>query len=120
MGSHFHDWIDYSGVAFSIALLEWGRTFSDFWGKAWFSLAHNHKHKDIRTRRMAYLTQFSIPALLNPMINKMTDEASTILLFKCSFEAWVKMIYDWSKSALCLCLCLSMSTQFSLIIKART
>ena len=56
MGSHFHDWIDYSGVAFSIALLEWGRTFSDFWGKAWFSLAHNHKHKDIRTRRMAYLT----------------------------------------------------------------
>ena len=120
MGSHFQDWIDYNGAAFSIALLEWGRTFSDFWGKAWFSLAHNHKHKDIRTSRMAYLTQFSIPALLNPMINKMTDEASTILLFKCSHEAWVKMIYDWSKSALCLCLCLSMSTQFSLIVKART
>ena len=33
MGSHFHDWIDYNGVAFSIELLEWGRTFSDFWGK---------------------------------------------------------------------------------------
>ena len=48
MGSHFHDWIDYSGVAFSIALPEWGRTFSDFWGKAWFSLAHKHnKHKHI-------------------------------------------------------------------------
>ena len=30
MGSHFHGWIDYSGVAFSIELLEWGRTFSDF------------------------------------------------------------------------------------------
>ena len=32
MGSHFHDWIDYNGVAFSIELLvlEWGRTFSDF------------------------------------------------------------------------------------------
>ena len=28
MGSHFHDWIDYNVVAFSIALLEWGRTFS--------------------------------------------------------------------------------------------
>ena len=27
MGSHFHDWIDYNGVAFSIELLEWGRTF---------------------------------------------------------------------------------------------
>ena len=106
MRSHVHDWIDYNGVAFSIALLEWGRTFSDFWGKAWFSLAHNQKHKDIRTRRMAYLTQFSIPASLNPMINKMADE----LLFICSHEVWVKVIYDWSKSALCLCSCLSMST----------
>ena len=33
MGSHFQDWIDYNGVAFSTALLEWGRTFSDFWGQ---------------------------------------------------------------------------------------
>ena len=33
MGSHFHDWIDYTGVAFSIELLEWGRTFLDFLGK---------------------------------------------------------------------------------------
>ena len=30
MGSHFHVWIDYNGVAFSMELLEWGRTFSDF------------------------------------------------------------------------------------------
>ena len=30
VGSHFHDWIDFNGVAFSIELLEWGRTFSDF------------------------------------------------------------------------------------------
>ena len=48
----------------------------NFGSKAWFSLAHKHKHKDMRKRRMAYLTQFSIPALLNPMINKMADEAS--------------------------------------------
>ena len=27
MGSHFHDWVDYHGVAFSIELLEWGRRF---------------------------------------------------------------------------------------------
>ena len=27
MGSHFHDWIDYSGGAFSKELLEWGCTF---------------------------------------------------------------------------------------------
>ena len=33
MGSHFHGWIDYNGAAFSISLLEWGRTFSDFGGK---------------------------------------------------------------------------------------
>ena len=33
MGLHFHDWIDYNGVAFSIELLEWDRTFSDFRGK---------------------------------------------------------------------------------------
>ena len=26
MGSHFHDWIDFYGVAFSIELLEWDRT----------------------------------------------------------------------------------------------
>ena len=32
MGSHFHDWVDYNGVAFSIELLEWGRPFSDFRG----------------------------------------------------------------------------------------
>ena len=25
IGSRFHDWIDYHGVAFSIELLEWGR-----------------------------------------------------------------------------------------------
>ena len=33
MGSHFHAWIDYNGVTFSIALVEWGCTFADFWGK---------------------------------------------------------------------------------------
>ena len=27
-GVAFHDWIDFNGVAFSIELLEWGRTFS--------------------------------------------------------------------------------------------
>ena len=40
---------------------------------------------------------FSIPALLNPMINKMAHEASAI----CSHEVWVKVTYDWS-TALCL------------------
>ena len=31
--SHFHDRNDFNEVAFSIELLEWGRTFSDFCGK---------------------------------------------------------------------------------------
>ena len=38
MGSHFHYWIDYNGVAFSIELLEWGRTFLDFLGLRQFFL----------------------------------------------------------------------------------
>ena len=42
---------------------------------------------------MAYLTQFSVPTLLNPMINKMADEASAILLLICSHEAWGKVAY---------------------------
>ena len=33
MGSHFHNWIDYNGVTFLVELLEWGRTFRDFWDK---------------------------------------------------------------------------------------
>ena len=30
MGSHFHVWIDYNRIAFSMEFLEWRRTFSDF------------------------------------------------------------------------------------------
>ena len=65
---------------------------------SWFSLAHKHKHKrkDMRTRRTTYLTQFSMSALLNPVINKTADEASAILLLICSHEVWVKVTYDWS------------------------
>ena len=69
---------------------------------AWFSLAYKHKHKYVHTRRMAYLTELSIPALLNPMINKLAD---TILLLICAHEVWVKVTHDWS-TALCSCLCL--------------
>ena len=32
MGSHFHGWVDYIGIAFSLELLEWDRTFSGFGG----------------------------------------------------------------------------------------
>ena len=32
MGSHFHYWIDYNGVAFSFELLEWGCIFSGLGG----------------------------------------------------------------------------------------
>ena len=33
MESHFHNWIDYNGLALSLELLEWDRTFSRFRGK---------------------------------------------------------------------------------------
>ena len=32
MGSHFYDWIDYNGIAFSIELLEWGSHIFGFLG----------------------------------------------------------------------------------------
>ena len=32
MGSHFHNWTDYSEVTFLVELLGWGRTFSGFLG----------------------------------------------------------------------------------------
>ena len=35
MGSHFHGWIDYNGVAFSLELLEWDRTFSGLGASGW-------------------------------------------------------------------------------------
>ena len=38
MGSHFHDWGDYDGGRISIELLEWGRKFSDLWGKQGFKM----------------------------------------------------------------------------------
>ena len=37
MGSHFHDLIDYNGVAFSIELLEWGLTFPDLGVRKFFT-----------------------------------------------------------------------------------
>ena len=40
MASYFHDWIDCNGVAFSIELLEWGRTFSAFLGQESSRLAN--------------------------------------------------------------------------------
>ena len=87
--------------------------------KAWFSLPHKHKHKDISTRRMAYLTEFSIPALLNPMINKMTHETSAILLLICSHEVCVKVTYDWS-TALCLCHPVFTSQSYDISISTST
>ena len=33
MRSHFHFWIDYDGLVFSMKLLKWGRIFPDFGGK---------------------------------------------------------------------------------------
>ena len=57
MGSHFHSWIDYNGVAFSLELLEWGRTFSDFWCKK--VTIHGTRHDSQRR----FLAQHSVAML---------------------------------------------------------
>ena len=45
MGSHFHNWSDYYGVAFLIDLLEWGRKFSNF------GVSRESKWEDSRLKR---------------------------------------------------------------------
>ena len=45
MGSHFHNWSDYYGVAFLIELLEWGRKFSNF------GVSRESKREDSRLKR---------------------------------------------------------------------
>ena len=50
MGSHFGDWIDNNGVAFSIELLEWGRTFSDFEGKKVLFIYGKQTYQNVCTR----------------------------------------------------------------------
>ena len=49
LGSHFHDWIDYNGVALSTELLEWDRTFSDFWGKMVLYIYGQQRYKNVCT-----------------------------------------------------------------------
>ena len=56
--------------------------------KAWFSLAHTHKHKDIRTRRMAYLTQFSIPGLPPRQPDDKQDGARSVRHIAFDMFAW--------------------------------
>ena len=45
MGSRFNGWIDYNGVAFSLELLEWDRTFSGF-GDQKIQVGRNLKRED--------------------------------------------------------------------------
>ena len=49
MGSHFQDWIDYNGVAFSIELLERGSTFSDFWIRKFFIFTVSKTYQNVCT-----------------------------------------------------------------------
>ena len=49
VGSHFHDWLDYNGVAISIELLEWGRTFLIFWGYTVLHLYGQQTYQNICT-----------------------------------------------------------------------
>ena len=56
--------------------------------------------RTIRTCRMAYLTQFSIPALLNPMINKMADDIAFHMFAWGRGSKW-PMIGPWPCSYAC-------------------
>ena len=71
---------------------------SIFIPEAWFLLAHKHKHNGI-------FDSVLDTSSLNPMINKMADASSAILLLICWHEVWVKVAY-FQSTALCLCLCL--------------
>ena len=44
MGSHFHDWIDYNRVAFSIEFLEWGMGWHIFGILFFFGGGEGGKH----------------------------------------------------------------------------
>ena len=71
--------------------------------KAWFSLLHKHKYKDIHAHNGILDSILDTNSPQPDMINKMVYEASAILPLKCSHEVWAKVAYDWS-TALCLCL----------------
>ena len=49
MGSHFHDWNDYNEAAFSIELLEWGRTFPDLGGKTVLHIYGKQTYQNVCT-----------------------------------------------------------------------
>ena len=61
MGSHFHDWTGYNGVAFSIKLLEWGRTFFGVLGVRQFFIFTDSKRVRMFVLQMkskAFFIQF--------------------------------------------------------------
>ena len=60
MGSYFHNWIDYNGVAFSIELLEWGLTFSGFLGVRQFFIFTVSKWELKQQRRRHWATKTSL------------------------------------------------------------
>ena len=78
MGLHFHDWIDYNGVAFSIELLEWGRIFSGFWGKNILpsrEFGYEKKYRTICGTKMRIKCVFYIHfnKCVNPYLNDLLE-----------------------------------------------
>ena len=63
MGSHFHDWIDYNGVAFSIDFLEWGHKFLDFGGKQGFKMGRFSVKKIRKLLFIKFNNKFALTAL---------------------------------------------------------
>ena len=55
---------------------------------------------DLKQERLYFCGSVStflqlVVALLNPMINEVSNEAYAILLLICSHEVWVKVTFDW-------------------------
>ena len=67
MGSHFHEWIDKNGVAFSIELLGLGRTFSDFWARK-ILLSRDSKWSRLKSSERCCLLNVTITSHYIPFL----------------------------------------------------
>ena len=62
MGSHFHGWIDYNGIAFSLESQESGHTFSGF------GEPDNSGREEFKNGKIIYFVKF------NPYVNSFRDD----------------------------------------------
>ena len=64
-GSHFHERIDFNGIAFSIESLEWCRRFSKFWGKTVLYIYGKQTYQDVVSRLKVKCSSFNLKKWVN-------------------------------------------------------